>query len=341
MKKKENEFNYYSIHDIVRIKTNIEVPIPDYFLRIKGNEDDFESDIEVIQGDLDVDKPRDEKTRGGIFFFWREGSSLFIDYEIPFSDAKLVIDDLEGRTKIKFTKAFKKFGKIEVLFNTILLLKFIQKGYALVHSGCVNTFGNCYLISAMRDTGKTSTTLSLFDGKKIKFMSDDLTILREDGKAYSFPREVGISPFTLTGNVISYTGGRMKKLIARSQPLIFILENFFNFELSERKEIPPELIEDEGTIEKVFILAGSGGKEGIRKIDNSVAARKILMTTAELLDPFRVYSLNYYSYVFDFDTLKLFNKEKEIIEKAIADAECFEVTAKDIREYPEMIKETI
>ena len=193
------------------------------------------------------------------------------------------------------------------------------------------------IISAMRDTGKTSPVLSLFDGNKFKFMSDDLTILREDGMAFSYPTKVGISPFTLTGNVISYTGNRMKRLIARSQTLIFLLENFFNFELSERKEVPPELIEDEGMIEKVFILAGSG-KEEMRKIDNSVAVRKILMTTAELLDPFRVYSINYYSFVFGLDTLKLFNREREIIEKAIADAECFELRANDIRKYPEMIK---
>ena len=106
-----SEYKFYSIHNIVKIKTNTEIPIPDYFL-VNG-EEDFEPDIEVIQENIEVDKQREEKTRCGIFFFWREGSSLFIDYEIPFSDAKLVIDNLEGKTKIKFTKAFKKFGKIQ------------------------------------------------------------------------------------------------------------------------------------------------------------------------------------------------------------------------------------
>jgi len=332
------DVEYYSIHDIIKVKTNVKLPIlPDYF---KVKDELTTPDIEVLVGELKIDLPEDKK-RCGIFFLQGRGSSLFIDYKIPFLDAKLIIDDLEGKTKIKFTKALKKFGKVEVLFNTILLLKFIQKGYALVHSGCVNSFGNCYLISAMRDMGKTSTVLSLLDGNKFKFMSDDLTILRDDGKAFSYPTKVGISPFTLTGNMVSYTGGRMKKLIAKSQLLIFILENFLKFELSERKEIPHELIEDEGTIEKVFILAGSREKEGIRKIDNSEAARKILMTTAELLDPFRVYSLNYYSYIFDLDTLKLFNKEKEIIEKAIADAECFELRANKVERYVEMVKEVI
>ncbi len=328
----------YSIHDIVNVKTNVNFPtLPDYF---KVEEDLTTPDIEVVVGELKNNLPKD-KNRRGIFFLWGEGSSLFIDYGIPFSDAKLIIDDLEGKTKVKFTKALKKFGKVEVLFNTVLLSKFIQKGYALVHSGCVNSFGNCYLICAMRDTGKTSTVLSLLDGNKFKFMSDDLTILREDGKAFSYPTKVGISPFTLTGNLVSYTGGRMKKLIAKSQLLIFILENVLKFELSERKEIPHELIEDEGTVDKVFILSGSREKEGIRKIDNPEAVRKMLMTTAELLDPFRVYSLNYYSYIFDFDTLGLFNKEKEIIEKAITDAECFELRANEVEKYPKMIKETI
>ena len=67
----------------------------------------------------------------------------------------------------------------------------------------------------MRDTGKTSTVLSLVDGIDIKFMSDDLTVISKNGQAFSYPTRVGISPYTLTGTSISYTPPAWKQWIAK------------------------------------------------------------------------------------------------------------------------------
>jgi len=330
---------FYSIHDIVKVKTNINIEmIPDYFL-VDDVRKDFAPDIEVIQENLKSSRHIEGRTRCGVFFYWKDGSALHIDYNVPFFKVKLIIDDLPGQTRIRFTKAFRKFGNINLLCKIVLLLKFIQKGYALIHSGSLSYLGRkCILFPAMRDTGKTSTILSLLDGKKFKFMSDDLTIISKNGDVYSYPKDVGISPYTLTGKMISHSS-KVKIKLAKSPVVTFLLGRF-NKDLCERVSIPTGLIEDRGSIEKVFILTG-GGREDIREIDSHTATRKILATTAELLDPFRVYSLNFYSYIFDFDILELFNKEKEIIEEALNDAECFELRANDVKKYPEMIRKIL
>jgi len=332
-------FNYYSIHDILKIKTNVEVPIPDYFKK----EEEFDPDIEFVQEDLDVDKPMGNETKTRNFFYWKEGPTLFIDYRVPFLNTKLVIDNFEGKTKIRFTKALSRLGRIDLPFKPILEIKLIQKGFALIHSGCLNYSGQCLLFIASKDTGKTSTILSLLDGKNFKFMSDDLTVISKNGEAYSYPEKVDISPHTLTGDVIPPYGNKslIKRKMAKSHFLTLLLGRVFNLELGERREIPLDLIEDKGTIKKVFILMGSSEKEEIKQIDTARATEKILSATLELINPTKVYLLNLYSFIFDFSLYDLLVKEKKIIEKAISNAECFEVRSNRVKRYSEMIMETL
>jgi len=335
------ESNYYSLHDILKIKTNTETPIPDYFKK-EEIEEDFEPDIEISQQDLKFDRPEERKKRSGAFFYWTENKALFIDYELPFLNAKLVIDDLEGKTKIKFTKAFDKFGKISQLIEAILSIKLVQKGYAIVHSGCLNyNQGDAILFTALRDTGKTSTILSLLDGKDFRFMSDDLTIMSKSGEVYSYPRKVNISPYTLSGSVISPNNNlttRIKRRLANSRFEI-LFGDILHIAMGDRKEVPRDLIEDKGLIKKIFVIGG--GKDEIRKIDNEEAARKILINTLELFNPFRVYSLNFYYHIFDFNIFDIFDKQRKIVEDAVKDVECFEITSNRVEKYPEMIKEVM
>ncbi|CAD7769641.1 hypothetical protein FHEFKHOI_00641 [Candidatus Methanoperedenaceae archaeon GB50] len=330
-------YNYYSVHDIIKIKTNMEVPIPDYF----RNEKELEPDIEFVQEDLDVDTPVGNKAKTRNFFYWEEGQTLLIDYQAPFLNAKLVIDNLEGKTKIKFTKAFGKYGRMSIPIRPIIEMKLIQKGFALIHSGCLYHNGQCFLFTATRDTGKTSTVLSLLDGKDFKFMSDDLTIISKSGSAYSYPEKVDISPHTLTGSVVPPYGNKIKSRLAKSHFVTLISGRLFNLELTELREIPHNLVEDKGSIKKVFILVGGSNKAEVKQIDNAEAAKKIISSTIELINPSKEYLLNLYSYVCDFDIVDLIVKEKKITEMAISDAECFEVSSNRVEKYPEMIKEVI
>jgi len=331
--------HYYSIHDILHIRSNVDLPIPDYF-RISSPPTSFNFDIDVSEESLSLPFTETEMHRCSIFFVGHNESQLAIDYRLPFLNVKLLLTDLENTTKISFTKDFKRFGDLTNLFNTILLFKFIQKEHTLVHSGCISTSDNCYLISGMRDTGKTSTVLSLVDGTDIKFMSDDLTVISQNGQAFSYPTPVGISPYTLTGTSISYTPPAWKQWVAKHQLLLFGFESVFKLELSKRMDVPSSLIDTSGTISDVFLLR-SANKNEISSIPSSVAVQKLLMTTTELIDPFRIYSLNFYAYYTDFDSAMLFEKEKGIIENALSNATCYDVCANNVKEFHRLIQKQV
>lgn len=334
------DFNYYSLHDIITLKTNMDVPIPEYF-RVPEDKISRDPDIEYTQEDLDTSSSIGKAARTRNFFYWREECDLHVDYKAPFLNAKLVISNLDGKTKMRFTRAFTKYGRMSIPLKSIIEMKLIQKGFALIHSGCLNYKGQSCLFTATRDTGKTSTILSLLDGKDFKFMSDDLIIISENGKTFSYPEQVDISPHTLTGSVISPHGNKIKSKLAKSHLVTLIAGRLFNMELTESREISRDLIEDDGQIKKVFILMGGTDKEAVKEIDKEEAVRKIFSPTIELINPSKEYLLNLYSYVCDFDLFNLIVKERDIIAEAIKDAECFEIRSNNVRRYHEMIKEVL
>jgi glycosyltransferase involved in cell wall biosynthesis len=88
-----------------------------------------------------------------------------------------------------------------VLYTNIVeaLLRFVlvSRGHILLHSACLELDGRGVLLSALTDTGKTGTILRLVRENQSKFLSDDMTVLRPDGTALSFPKPLTISQHTL------------------------------------------------------------------------------------------------------------------------------------------------
>ena len=327
---------YYSIHDIVKIRTNLELPIPSYF-KVKYLND---VDLEFIMEDIRDYVSEDRKKRSGAFFYWINGKALNIHYEIPLINARIIIDDLEDKTRIKFTKAFIKYGKIWNLFEIIFAIKLLQKGYSIIHAGCLKFRDEGILFVALRDTGKTSTVLSLLDGKNFRFLSDDQVIINENGSALCYPRKVNISPYTLTSDVLKPSNdikSRIKRRLARSRFEV-IFGDILKITMGDLREVPRELIEKEAEIKKVFVLSGGYDSDGIREIDNESVIKRILVNTFEIYNLLSVYSLNFYYQLFDFDIFSLIDRQRKIIEGALKNAECYEIRANKVREYPIMVK---
>jgi putative flippase GtrA len=74
---------------------------------------------------------------------------------------------------------------------------FVRKGYALAHGACLEVAGKGLLITALTDTGKTTTCLRSIRGHQAGFLSDDMTILTEEGEALAYPKPLTISAHTL------------------------------------------------------------------------------------------------------------------------------------------------
>ena len=336
--------NYFNLHNLVTIKTNINLNIPFYFKVDKVQN----PDIEFIQEEFHTNSNNKIRTRN--FYYWIEDKRLYIDYNLPFINARAVINNLNEKTKIQVTKDFLKYSRIGIPIRAIIQLKLIQKGYSLIHAGCLNYNGESVLIVAPRDSGKTSTILSLlknheFDfvkdaaviNDKVNFMSDDLTIISDKRIAYSYPEQVDVSAHTLTSGIVEPYNGK----IGGNYFLTLLLGRLFNIELTQKRDIPIDLIVDTGKISKVFILTGGRNDEGVKAINKDEAVRKIFTATTDLINPTKEYILNLYSYMCNFPMFDLIAKQYSIIENAIWNTECFEVCSNEVGKYSKLIRKMI
>lgn len=321
---------YYSLHDLVTLRTNINLSIPSYF-RVNRIKD---PDIDFIQEEFYEDS--DNKIRTRNFYYWIEGKELNIDYEFPFINARAVIQDLGGKPKIHVTKSFSKYSRVGIPIRPIIQLKLIQRGYTLIHAGCLNYNGESILVVAPRDTGKTSTILNLLNSINLMFMSDDLTIISDTQIAYSYPELIDVSPHTLTGDFIEPYNSNLGKFYIPT----LLLGRLFNIELTQKREIPSGLMGDKGKISKVFILTG-GKEEAVKEIGIEESVRKIFISTTDLINPMKEYLLNLYSYACDFPILDKVVRQYSIIENAIWNAKCFEICTSNVKDYSVIIKKMI
>jgi dolichol-phosphate mannosyltransferase len=87
------------------------------------------------------------------------------------------------------------------IVEPILRWTFAGRGYTLVHGACLAWGRSAYLITAMTDTGKTTTVLQLLSHSRpddpAYFIADDLTLLNSAGQVYTFPKPLTISAHTL------------------------------------------------------------------------------------------------------------------------------------------------
>ncbi len=109
-----------------------------------------------------------------------------------------------------------------VLYTNVVeaLLRFVMvaRGHMLLHSACLELDGRGVLLSAVTDTGKTGTILRLAREAAIRFLSDDMTVLRPDGSALSFPKPLTISQHTLRAvGAGDLTRGEWRRLRVQSR----------------------------------------------------------------------------------------------------------------------------
>jgi len=325
----------YSIHQILKVKANVGVPIPDYFQVEKSLRD---PDLTVLsRKNLNFKRSTNNKILRGNYYFWREKNKLFVDY--CFMNAKLSIENLSSRTKIECTHSLKRFCTEEnwqKFIIAILSIKLIQKGYTFVHAGCLSYNREGILIAGMQDTGKTSTILSLVDGKEFKFLSDDLVIVGENNVAYAYPKEVRVSPRTLKGKIVPCT---IREKFLKSRLLSTFIERFAKKDITRLVKVPDRYIVDKCHVKKIFVLGGYG-KEKVIKMDKNEAfniVSTLSLQTPNLLETY----LDMYYHLFNTNIVGLLEKKNRIIKKNVMAANCFKVTAPDLESYSRTIKEAV
>lgn len=324
----------YDIHGLVTVRSNVSLPIPDYF-----NKDITEPDIEFREEDLDLDVPRSEKKKRKDYSVWQDGDTFVVDYEIL--NLKVALDDLQGATVVRFTPRFGERSKnhINSLSKLLIQLKLVEQGYSFIHAGSFTVGDEAILIPAMGSTGKTYTSLSLVNGDDRLFMGDDLAIVGEDGSVFSYPGKIGTGPYVLQNddvpelNFEPTLSARLAKI-----PLISVIFGQYPWLYkSKNTELPSRLIADEAEVGAVYLITGGTSDKAV-PISSSEAVSRGLIQHFDTHGMFQNFILNYCAFFQDYDLTEVVERMREILESGLSDTPCYELRSNELNKYPELVR---
>jgi dolichol-phosphate mannosyltransferase len=180
----------YEIDNVIRIGSDVPLPELEYFRtpRLHGD-----YDIEIRIGPVGSGfRSRARVTRhagAGALSYHEHLGRLGANFHLELGKfIRLTVTPLFARSP-------------HVLYTNVLeaLLRFVavSHGVMLLHSACLRLNGRGILLSARTDTGKTGTVLRLVRDFGAQFLSDDMTLMSPDGRAYTYPKPLTISHHTL------------------------------------------------------------------------------------------------------------------------------------------------
>jgi hypothetical protein len=189
----------YNIHDRMRLRTNIPfTTIPSYFLSDGGA-----PNIELLRVDQ-VELPSKDKIASevGYTIYDLGGGDIVYDTDIPImyllgSKARwrmrlsgLADERTQILTSVPFFDwrpvGFKVTELLSRLYHLILVLKLVNRGFAMCHATTVARDGEAFLLFGYSGTGK-STLASLMLRQGYEYMSEDFTLVDRDGVVYCYP----------------------------------------------------------------------------------------------------------------------------------------------------------
>ena len=194
LKKKAEAFGFsYNIHNIIQVASMFELPELEYFR------------VPALSADPDIrlrlERRRKERRKlernGGVPR--RAQDNIHYDESLGHYGFEVTISN-KNIVEVAVSPILRYY--LHVLYTNviepILRWTFVRKGYALVHAACVSFDGQAVLVTARTDTGKTSTILRMVDNYACSFLSDDMTIVSQDGHVMSYPKPLTISNHTLS-----------------------------------------------------------------------------------------------------------------------------------------------
>lgn len=107
--------------------------------------------------------------------------------------------EIRDRTDVTVSKLVARSP--HVLYTNVveplLRWRLVHEGWAFVHAACFSDGHNAFLITALTDTGKTTTMLKLLADTDYEFLSDDLLLVNADGHVLTYPKPLTISNHTV------------------------------------------------------------------------------------------------------------------------------------------------
>ena len=178
----------YDIAGILRVESEVELPELAYFRTSSPGRPDIHIRTELVGG-WPSRRVRFRASDDKLTYHEHLGV-IGANFEITLGEPiEIVVSQLLARSR-------------HVLYTNVLeaLLRFtlVERGYVLLHSGCVARDGHALILSAQTDTGKTSTVIRLVRDFGYDFLSDDMTIVSPGGEAIRFPKPMTMSYHTMS-----------------------------------------------------------------------------------------------------------------------------------------------
>jgi len=236
------------------------------------------------------------------------------------------------------------------IFDFLLRIYFIRKGYVLVHAACVSLNNKGVLLPAWKSVGKTELALKLVESG-FSFLGDDKVWLNKENKVLSYPRYVVIkesnaeSFVDVTGKMYLFKKKiKSKLLLDERNGKIFM---FYNAVISKLIKLPvfhlpiEKLYPNSKTIKSVK-LSSVFYLTKHEKTTVKQMSRESLQTSMKSIN-----NLEWNSYLFDFVNshdlicskanswsnllLELIKSEEEIIEESIDLEKTYELNLQENR----------
>lgn len=351
--------HYYNIHDIIKVKSEIDLQELEYFKSKEFIDPDITLSVTSFSTDPDMAKLR---TKRKLITDNRQDGS--VSYDIKYTEHF-------GRSGAQFQIKF-AFNKIGILVNELIskskhvtyvnliepLLRFLflAKGYVLLHSACMSTpNGIGFFLSAPPDTGKTTTVIKCVK-KGFSFLSDDMTIIRLPNEGICFPKSMTISAHTyktaieaqtsevneaeytesndkrgmkIRSLVHSKTGRSLMHKLADKNVPIFTINTIGQAKIKPPKyhirDIIKEVkIQQKTLISSLFFLEkAEEGVEEVKKIDSDDALRRAIDNSddAFLFPPYS--DLIKHIKIEGKSAYDLLENEKKMVKELLSGIECY------------------
>ena len=350
---------YYNIHDIIKIKSEINLQELEYFSSKEFEGSDVTLMISSFSKDSDMSKFR--ATRKLITNNFESGSSHYtIKYTEHFgsSGAQFQIKFNGNKIEVLINQLISKSKHVTYvnLIEPILRFLFLSKEYILLHSACMSSpNGQGFFLSAPPDTGKTTTVI-----KCVKhgyyFLSDDMTIIKLPNNAACFPKSMTISAHTyktaveaqssgINGNhdandkkgmrlrslIHSKTGRSLMHKLADHNVPIFTINTIGQSRIKPPKYHISDIIKDakikeKTTTDSLFFLEKGSDGEKVEKMER-ISVENALKRAIENSDDaflFPPYSdLIKYIRIDGKSAYDLLEAERKMMEKLLSNIDCY------------------
>lgn len=312
----------YSIHDILTLKSDIELP----YSFFEVNETDRKADISVTVGEVEM--PLGSRDIGD-WIVGSEGTCLAVDYK--FRNSKVSFDFQEG--EVNLTEGYADRGSLNKIIRSMIHTKLVERGYGIINCSCLAKNGKTIAISGFHKSGKSSAVLNL---PADTFYSDDFLIVDEDGGGYSYPvTTIGIPPGASLKNVHLPISQKFKKrwyaLLSNFSTLEKIREMVLGNRIKVRVDPVKSLNMDIGKKCEVNELYLIGlGDEGVKEINPSVG----MLVENHTVGSFGFYHhhlLTMYSYLY-LNPQKILDKNSKVVKKFLSNVDAWEIKRPSISE---------